>query len=238
MLVAGTTAQPATRRNAARRFGALAGLLAGPFFLASVGLNTWASLDYLHSLGWKFVGGEEVPWPSSLARGPYGWVQVATFLITGLLVVVVAAGLRGVLPRGRTGTLAVALLGLLGAALMLAAFRVDVPMLTGGEPQTPNGLLHGIAFLLIIGAGVLAPLAMALAVRRDTSWRPILLVSVSAAVLFIVFLLLPWGNATFLLAMATLFAWIAVVAARLRQPREEDRSSRSASGSERAAGAS
>jgi Protein of unknown function (DUF998) len=210
------------RRKALRRIGALAGLVAGPFFLASVALNTWASLDYLHSLGWEFVGGEEVPWPSSLARGPYGWVQVATFVITGLLVIVVAAALRGVLPRGRTGTLAVALLGLLGAALMLAAFRVDVPMLTGGEPQTWNGWLHGIAFLLIIATGVLAPLAMALAVRKDRSWRPTMLVSLAAAVLFIVFLLLPWGNATFLLAMATLFAWIAVVAARLGGLREEE----------------
>jgi hypothetical protein len=56
----------------------LAGLLAGPFFLISVGLNTWASIAYLHRLGWEFVGGEPVPWPSSLARGPQGWAQVAT----------------------------------------------------------------------------------------------------------------------------------------------------------------
>jgi hypothetical protein len=222
VLVAGTTAQPDIGRKALRRIGALAGLVAGPFFLASVALNTWASLDYLRSLGWEFVGGEEVPWPSSLARGPYAWVQVATFVITGLLVVLVAAALRGVLPRGGTGTLAVALLGLLGAALMLAAFRVDVPMLTGGEPQTWNGWLHGIAFLLIIATGVLAPLAMALAVRKDRSCRPTMLVSVAAAGLFVVFLLLPWGNATFLLAMATLFAWIAVVAARLGSLCEEE----------------
>jgi hypothetical protein len=60
-----------------RDAGVLAGILAGPFFLVSVGLNTWVSLDYLHQLGWEFVGGEQVPWPSSLARGPYGWAQVA-----------------------------------------------------------------------------------------------------------------------------------------------------------------
>ena len=38
------------------RAGVLAGLLAGPFFLISVGLNTWASLGYLDQLGWEFVG--------------------------------------------------------------------------------------------------------------------------------------------------------------------------------------
>ena len=195
-----------------RRAGVLAGLLAGPFFLVSVGLNTWASIDYLHQLGWQFVGGEQVPWPSSLARGPYGWAQVATFVITGLLMVILAVAVRDQLPHRRASSFAVVLLGLLGAALILAAFRVDVPMLTGGNPATWHGWVHAIAFLLIIATGVLAPLTMALAVRGNPSWRPIAVVSIAASALFIVFLILPWGNATFLLAIITLFAWIAWVA--------------------------
>jgi hypothetical protein len=198
-----------------RRAGVFAGILAGPFFLVSVGLNTWASLGYLHQLGWQFVGGEQVPWPSSLARGPYGWAQVATFAITGVLIVILAVAVRDQLPHRRASSFAVVLLGLLGVALILAGFRVDVPMLSGGSPATWNGWVHGIAFLLIIATGVLAPLTMALAVRGDPSWRPIAVVSVAASALFIVFLILPWGNATFLLAIVTLFAWIAALAARL-----------------------
>ena len=111
------------------------------------------------------------------------------------------------------------LVGLLGAALGLAAFRVDVPMLAGGQPETWNAWVHSLAFLLIIVTGVLAPLAMALAVRRDPRWRPTALISVTAAALFVLFLALPWGNATFLLAVITVFAWIAVVAIRIRAPR-------------------
>jgi Ca2+/Na+ antiporter len=79
----------------------------------------------------------------------------------------------------------------------------------------------GIAFFLIIATSVLAPLAMALAVRSDASWRPTALVSLAAAALFVVFLLLPWGNASFLMAVVTLFACSAVVAARLRAPHAE-----------------
>jgi hypothetical protein len=198
-----------------RRAGVLAGLLVGPFFLVSVGLNTWASTGYLHGLGWQFLGGGQVPWPSSLARGPYGWAQVATFLITGLLIVILAVAVRDRLPRRRASSFAVVLLAMLGVALILAASRVDVPMLSGGSPASWHGWVHGIAFLLIIATGVLAPLAMALAVRGDPGWRPIAAVSVAASAFFVVFLLLPWGNATFLLAIVTLFAWIAAVAARL-----------------------
>jgi hypothetical protein len=207
-----------------RRAGVLAGLVAGPFFLVSVGLNTWASLGYLHQLGWEFVGGEQVPWPSSLARGPYGWAQVATFVITGLLIVVLAVAVRDQLPRRRVSGFAVVLLALLGVALILAAFRVDVPMLTGGSPTTWHGWVHGIAFLLIIAIGVLAPLTMALAVRGDAGWRPIAVASVGAGALFVVFLLLPWGNVSFLMAIVTLFAWIAAIAVRLatyQQPQQD-----------------
>jgi Protein of unknown function (DUF998) len=201
--------------EALRRAGVLAGLLAGPIFLVSVGLNTWASVGYLQQLGWEFVGGEQVPWPSSLARGPYGWAQIATFVITGALIVILAVAVRDQLPHRRASGFAVVLLALLGLALILAGFRVDVPMLSGGTPATWNGWVHGIAFLLIIATGVLAPLTMALAVRRDPRWRPIAVVSVAASALVVVFLFLPWGNATFLLAIVTLFAWIASVAVRL-----------------------
>jgi Protein of unknown function (DUF998) len=166
----------------------------GPFFLISVGLNTRASIDYLHGLGWEFVGGGQVPWPSSLARGPYGWAQVATFVVTGLLIVILAVALHDQLPRRRARSFAVVLLALLGVALVLAAFRVDTPMLTGGNPNPWNGWVHGIAFLLIIAMSVLAPPTMALAVRGDPSWRPIAVVSLAAGGLFVVLLLLPWAT--------------------------------------------
>jgi hypothetical protein len=213
--VAGGTTDAAVKGPALGRAGLFAGILAGPFFLISVGLNTWASVDYLHQLGWEFVGGAQVPWPSSLARGPYGWAQIGTFVITGVLIIVFAIAVRDQLPQRRATGFAVALVTLLGVALILAAFRVDVPMLSGGSPATWHGWVHGIAFLLIIAMGVLAPLAMAVAVRGNAGWRPIGVISVAASGLFVVFLFLPWGNASFLMAIVTLFAWTAALAARL-----------------------
>ena len=65
---------------------------------------------------------------------PYGWVQVATFVITGLLIVVLAVAVRDQLPRRRASSFAVLLLGMLGVALILAAFRGDTPMLRGAIP--------------------------------------------------------------------------------------------------------
>jgi hypothetical protein len=142
--VACGTTDAAVKGPALGRAGVFAGILAGPFFLISVGLNTWASLGYLHQLGWEFVGGAQVPWPSSLARGPYGWAQIGTFVITGVLIIVFAVAVRDQLPQRRARGFAVVLLALLGMALILAAFRVDTPMLSGGSPATWNGWVHGM----------------------------------------------------------------------------------------------
>ena len=77
------------------------------------------------------MGGEQVRWPSSLARGPYGWPLVGTFGFTGLLILVLAAAVRDELPRSRASAVAVGLLALLRVALILPASGADVPMLHG-----------------------------------------------------------------------------------------------------------
>jgi hypothetical protein len=110
----------------------------------------------------------------------------------------------------------------LGVALIWAAFRVDMPDADWWESRHLARLGARTAFLLIIATGALAPLAMAAAVRGDPGWRPIAVVSVAATVLFVVFLFLRWGNATFLLAIITLFAWIAAIAIRLATLRRAD----------------
>jgi hypothetical protein len=56
------------------------------------------------------------------ANGPLGWLQVATFLVTGAMTIAAAAGVRRALPS----RWAPRLIGLTGAALMTAGvFRAD-----------------------------------------------------------------------------------------------------------------
>jgi hypothetical protein len=55
---------------------------------------------------------------------------------------------------------------------------------------------------------------MALAVRGNPGWRPIGIVSVAASALFVASCSCR-GNVSFLVAIVTVFAWIAAVAVRL-----------------------
>jgi hypothetical protein len=185
--VAGSTTNVAVKGAALRRAGVLAGLLAGPILLVSVGLNTWAGVGYLHQLAWEFVGGEQVPWPSSLAGGPYGWAQLATFVITGLLIVVLAVALRDQLPRRRARSFAVVLLAPVGGGA--AARRVQGRYADAQRRESQDLERVGARDRVLVDhcGRVVAPLTMALAVGGDAAGcRPIAVVSLAASALFVV----------------------------------------------------
>jgi len=88
---------------------------------------------------------------SQLATGDGGWVQVVNFLVCGTLMVAFAIGLYFAL-RGRRGSIGGSmLLGLFGAALLVAGIFVTDPALgypVGAAPvHTAHGMIHGLAGL-------------------------------------------------------------------------------------------
>lgn len=95
------------------------------------------------------------PW-SMLANGSLGWVQVANFVVTGLLVVLAAAGARRVLDGGAASRWAPRLLAAYGVSLVAAGvFRADPA--NGFPAGTPAGAgevsWHGTLHFLAGGIG-------------------------------------------------------------------------------------
>jgi hypothetical protein len=126
------------------------GIVAGPLFLAA-------------SLTQAFTrrGFDLAQHPLSLlSLGSLGWVQIANFVISGVLYVVGAVGLRLALQDGRGRTWGPLLVGLTGAGLIIAGvFTADPgagfpPGAPAGAPTMSwHGLLHEIGFTLsFIGA--------------------------------------------------------------------------------------
>ena len=105
---------------------------------------------------------------SLLTNGDWGWVQIANFMLTGLMTVAFAVGLRRALRPGRASTWAPRLVGVYGVSLVAAAiFRADpalgFPLGTPADARDVSwhGALHltcgAIGFLcLIVGCFVLA----------------------------------------------------------------------------------
>jgi hypothetical protein len=162
---------------------------------------------------------------SLLSHGDLGWVQTTNFVVTGMLVVCLAGGVRRLPTPGGRGHAVAPLLALSGAGLVLAgAFRVDS---YGGFPPFPagvstrrvpwEGFAHDVGTALAINAGLLACLVLARRFGRTghRGWARycILTALVGAALAW-----WPSGGTPVRLALVTvvLMTWISLVAAELR----------------------
>jgi hypothetical protein len=189
-----------TRRAApaGRRALAMPALLAAPLFLVTAALLTWTNSEALRAWGWTPGDHHGVPWPSSLAVLPHGWLQTAAFACTGGALIALAAALPH---RGRALALAACGVGLAAAALPL-----DPP---AGDPGTLaswidswHAAVHAGGFML---AGLAAPLAIA-ATRRRTDIA--LAVALTTAALL-------GGTLGWYAYLAGFFIWIDLIAIRL-----------------------
>ena len=117
----------------------LGGVVAGPLFLGTVVVQALAHDDFdarIHPL-------------SSLSLGDHGWVQVVNFVVSGLLVLGFAVGLRRALrgtPAGRWGPI---LVGVNGASLVVAGLFLADPIngypVGAVEGATVHGVVHAAA---------------------------------------------------------------------------------------------
>lgn len=205
----------ATQRQLTR--AALAGFLAGPLFLGVVALLTWTEIETLRDLGWRFVGSSEVPWPSALALGDYGWAQVANFVATGFLLFIFARGFRWLWQARSGGRPALVALTVLAASVALSAFPTDHATAAGRGPDTWHGTIHIVAFILLGITSLVAPAFIAWALSGRPEWQqvrrismvvPLLLLGSFVASVFV-------GAVAFLVYLVIAFGWVAVLARRL-----------------------
>ena len=190
------------------------GVVAGPFYLA-VGLIQALVRD----------GFDLARHPLSLlANGPGGWVQTANFVLTGLMVIVAAAGFSRVLgPKSRGVTW---FLGGFGAAMLAAAVFPADPV-DGFPPGTPRGFPTSISTtgLLHFVAGALGFTFLAISCfgAARVLWRrhvsPLALMSLfsglSVVLGFFGGMALPLGTLGIWFAVVVGWAWLAVMSLRL-----------------------
>jgi Protein of unknown function (DUF998) len=93
---------------------------------------------------------------SQLANGDFGWVQIATFVLTGAMTIAATVGVRRAMGPGRRSAWASGLLGVYGAALVVAGMIRADPS-DGFPPGTPPGMgevsWHGLVHFAVAGIG-------------------------------------------------------------------------------------
>jgi hypothetical protein len=119
------------------RSASLAGMIGAAAFAVVVIFLTLAQYGFMLRLGWEPLGASDVPWPSGLALGPLGWLQVLNFAFFGFTLITFSLGLhRGVTSSGRLSWAAPALLVVARVALVLAAFKTDPTLCQVHGPGT------------------------------------------------------------------------------------------------------
>ncbi|WP_232665836.1 DUF998 domain-containing protein [Pseudonocardia sp. TRM90224] len=130
------------------------GVIAGPIFVVS------SVTQGLLREGFDF---SRHPW-SALSLGDAGWIQVVTFLVSGLSTVAAAIGLRRALATGVGATWAPRLLAVFGLSLVVAGlfpidpmggFPADLPQATGISGHAMVHLLSGAIGFPCLAAALL-----------------------------------------------------------------------------------
>ena len=165
----GPSGSPLVGRGDADRTAAITrsllgyGVLAGPFYVV-VGLAQALTRD-----GYDLTRHDL----SLLANGSPGWIQIANFVLTGLMTIAAAVGMARSLRvlGGGPGTVwGPRLVGLYGVGLVGAGVFVADPM-NGFPPGTPDGppvavTVGGLGHLVLAGLGFLGLVAGTLVLAR------------------------------------------------------------------------
>jgi hypothetical protein len=192
----------------------LAGAFAGPLFFAS------AATQALTRQGFDITRHPI----SQLATGGLGWIQITTFVLAGLGVLALAAGIRRTLTEGTGRRLLPTLVAVFGAGLIAAGlFTTDAEYgFPAGTPDLPvarmswHSLVHSAAAAVAFTALALAAIVLAVRCARRRAALPAVL---NGAVALVLLLPMSPDHMSIQIAMNGLvgFSWTTVLAITLRR---------------------
>jgi len=166
---------------------------------------------------------------SSLELGAGGWIQISNYIISGLLLLGFAIGLRRVLRTGRGSTWGPILLGIYGLSFILIAIFITDPVLGYPPGASTTATIHGTIhilfgpvqfFSLAAACFVLARRDAADPARRGWVWYSIAtgLLVVASYIAFVLTYKLLDGGPVGLIERIGIFSggcWVALLAIRL-----------------------
>src|SRR5215211_33245 len=167
--------------------------------------------DFMLEIGWRPLADPAGVWPSGLALGPYGPVQVANFVVSGLLLALFAVGLHLGVTDGRGPQHGTSLLMGAGISMALMGFETDPIQRVG--PRSLHGTIHDTAFVLFVFTFLAALVLLWHRFEADPLWQDHARYTLATGILAMLLLLL--AGVAYYLFIATLLIWIEVTAIRL-----------------------
>ena len=193
------------------KVGAFAGMVGPVLFGTILVVLTTVQYDFMVDIGWRPLEDPAGAWPSGLTLGPYGWAQVLNFIVSGLLLTLLAVGLHLEATSGRGSWVGPVLLLVAGAAMALMGFETD-PILREG-PRTLHGWIHDLAFALFVLALLPSFFFLWRRFRGDAPWQGHARYTLATGVIATLSIFLP--SIAYYLFLTVVLAWMEVTAIRL-----------------------
>jgi hypothetical protein len=144
-----------------RRLAAWAGIIGPALFVAVF------TVEGLLRPGYKTLS----TYVSALSLGPRGWIQIANFIILGLLLLVFTRGIAAEFQTGKASRWGFILLTIIAILFIVSGPFVMDPIFTPLNQTTVHGTIHGLAGGIIF---ILMPISCFVFLRRfrvDPNWR-------------------------------------------------------------------
>ncbi len=195
------------------------GIIAGPLFFGVAIIQAFTRSGY--NIRQNAI--------SQLSLGDLGWIQMTSFLLTGLLAVACATGVRRKLKGQKGGTMGALLIGTFGLGLIVAGifppdpsfgFPPGAPAGPAPMPMSGHATLHALGFFVSMLSAIMACFVFArrFSSLKERGWVLYCVASGVAIPILIALsiLMMSWAGVIVALAGAVVFGWVSATAAVLR----------------------
>jgi hypothetical protein len=156
-----------------RRFAAIAGMIGPALFVVTFTIEGWLRPGYRARE--MFV--------SELSLGSRGWIQIANFIVTGVLLLLFARGVAGQFRDGKASRAGPILLTIIGIGFLASGPFVMDPPSTPADEMSWHSKLHWNVFGALVFA--LSPVSCFVFLRRfyaEPAWWPLRWPTIAAGI--------------------------------------------------------
>jgi hypothetical protein len=163
-----------------RQLAAWAGMVGPALFVAVFALEGWLRPGY-DPLG-MYV--------SELSLGPRGWIQIANFVVLGVLFLLFARGVAAEFREGKASRAGPILLAIIGFSFLVSGPFVMDPASTPRDQWSWHGTLHQLFGALVFSLAPVSCFAFWRRFRDDPNWRSLQWWSLAAGMIVVTFVVL------------------------------------------------
>ena len=202
-----------------KKIAPLAGMLGPLLFTISFTVNGFLRQDYDPVK--RYV--------SELSIGSNGWIQIASFMLLGVSLMLFVPAIKSAFPTGKASRAAPVLFIIIAVCYFLSGPFVTDPMAMFDNQQTIHGILHGIFGAIVFSLSSASCFVLWRRFRIDEKWKSMAaftLIAGIVTVILIVFMKIgqlqtnlfsDWAGVIQRCCLITFYIWTFAVSFRMRK---------------------